>query len=241
MKILIIRHGDPDYEHDSLTQTGIREAEILSQKLKNKKLDAIYVSPFGRARLTAKPTLEKLNREEVICEWLREFSYPITLNDGSEKGLPWDFLPADWTADEDNLDYRKWLETDVMKSGAIKEKVEHVTTEFDKLLAKHGYERDGYLYHAVKPNTDTIVFFCHFGLECVLLGHLLNMPVMPLWHGTVALPTSVTTLCTEEREEGKAYFRMSNFGDVSHLTAAGEEPSFSARFCEVYSDFSQRH
>ena len=241
MRILIIRHGDPDYENDGLTETGKVEAELLSQQLIKEKLEAIYVSPYGRARMTARPTLEKLHREEIICDWLHEFSYPITLPDGSEKGLPWDFLPADWTAEEANFDYDKWMDTQTMCSGGIREKVEHVNRELDALLAKHGYEREGCLYHAAKANTDTLVFFCHFGLECVLLGHLLNMPVMPMWHGMVAQPTAVTTLYTEERQEGVACFRMSTFGDVSHLTRAGQEPSFAARFCEVYSDFSQRH
>ncbi len=35
---------------------------------------------------------------------------------------------------------------------------------------------------------------------------------------------------------GAAIFRMSRFGDLSHLDAAGEAPSFSARFCERHGD-----
>ena len=33
MKILIIRHADPDYVKDSLTQKGWREAQYLSERL----------------------------------------------------------------------------------------------------------------------------------------------------------------------------------------------------------------
>jgi probable phosphoglycerate mutase len=44
----------------------------------------------------------------------------------------------------------------------------------------------------------------------------------------------VTTLYTEERRKGKALFRCCGFGDIGHLYAGNEEPSFSARFCEVY-------
>lgn len=33
MNIYIIRHGDPDYEKDSLTEKGWREAELLSRRL----------------------------------------------------------------------------------------------------------------------------------------------------------------------------------------------------------------
>ena len=31
MQFLIIRHGDPDYVHDSLTEKGFREAELLAR------------------------------------------------------------------------------------------------------------------------------------------------------------------------------------------------------------------
>ena len=37
MKLLIVRHGDPDYDIDSLTEKGWKEVEYLSQKLS--KLD----------------------------------------------------------------------------------------------------------------------------------------------------------------------------------------------------------
>ena len=30
MKLIIIRHGDPDYENDTLTVKGVREAKLLS-------------------------------------------------------------------------------------------------------------------------------------------------------------------------------------------------------------------
>ena len=63
MKLLIIRHGDPDYETDSLTQQGWREAELLADRLEKLPMDAIYVSPLGRARDTAGVTLKRLGRE----------------------------------------------------------------------------------------------------------------------------------------------------------------------------------
>ena len=37
MKLLIVRHGDPDYDIDSLTEKGWKEAEYLSERLS--KLD----------------------------------------------------------------------------------------------------------------------------------------------------------------------------------------------------------
>ena len=56
---LFIRHGEPDYEKDSLTEKGFREAEYLAEYLADVKIDACYVSPLGRAKDTAAPTDRK--------------------------------------------------------------------------------------------------------------------------------------------------------------------------------------
>ena len=58
MKILLIRHGDPDYTIDSLTEKGWREAKLLSNRLEKLEIRDFYVSPLGRARATVQPTLE---------------------------------------------------------------------------------------------------------------------------------------------------------------------------------------
>ena len=85
------------------------------------------------------------------------------------------------------------------------------------------------------------MLFCHFGVECVLLSHLMHVSPMPLWHSLCAAPSSVTTIYTEERRQGIASFRVSAFGDTSHLYAAGEDPSFAARFCETWDNKEERH
>lgn len=239
MKIIIVRHGDPDYAIDSLTSQGKIEAELLSHKLCKLNVAAFYVSPLGRAKDTAAYTLNKLNRTATVCEWLKEFSPQVDRPDRAHT-VAWDWLPQDWTTVPAFFDKDTWFTEQAMVAGKVKEEYEYVCTELDRLLAKHGYERDGNMCRAVHANEDTIVFFCHFGLECVLLSHLLNISPMQLWHGLCAAPTSVTTLITEERRKGAAYFRMNGFGDVGHLYAGGAEPSFAARFCETYDTPGQR-
>ena len=241
MKLMIIRHGDPDYAIDSLTQKGWKEAELLAEKMMKVPMDAIYMSPLGRAKDTASLTLQKTGKKAKILDWLQEFYVPVKDEEDPRVHIPWDFMPARWTKVPVYYDKDHWTETKVMKSGAVDERLDAVVTGLDGLLKKHGYERDGAVYRAICPNTDTVVLFCHFGVECVMLSHLLGISPVVLWHGFCAAPTSVTTLVTEEREKGIAYFRMSSFGDISHLYAGGEEPAFAARFCEVYDDMSQRH
>ena len=241
MKLLIVRHAEPDYERDSLTEKGWREAVFLSQRLAQIPTKAYYVSPLGRAKDTAAPTLKATGGTAVECPWLREFDAPIWRPDVSErKKIPWDWLPQDWMADERFFRYDQWHQVQTMMDGDVKAEYDWVTGELDALLEHHGYQRDGHCYRAIAPNNDVLIFFCHFGVSCILLSHLLNVSPMILWHGCCAVPSSVTTVVTEERRAGIASFRMLEFGDISHLYANGEAPSFMARFRECYTNDWER-
>ena len=240
MKLLIVRHADPDYSIDSLTETGWKEAALLAQRLKREDVKAFYCSPLGRARDTASLTLKAMERDAEILPWLREFA-PKVDKPNRKNSVAWDWLPQDWTDEEIFFDKNRWHEGKCLKEAGVGAEAAWVADGVDTLLIRHGYRREGNLYRAENPNEDTVVLFCHFGVECVILGHILNISPMQLWQGTCAAPSSVTVLRTEERREGIAYFRMSTFGDTSHLYAGGMEPAFSARFCETYRNFDQRH
>jgi probable phosphoglycerate mutase len=236
MRLLIIRHGDPDYSIDSLTPYGFAEAEALADRISEMDIKAIYLSPLGRAQDTARPFLKRMEREGVTLDFLREFS-PKVKKPGEEKpGVAWDWLPGEFSVRDGFYDKDRWYLEPELAAAKVKEAYDYVTGELDALLLRHGYKREGRAYRAVNPNHDTVVLVCHFGLEAVLLSHLFSVSPMTLWHTTCALPTSVTTLYTEERRESIAHFRMSSFGDTSHLYKKGIEPSFAARFCECYTD-----
>ena len=241
MKLLIVRHGDPNYAIDSLTPTGWEEARLLAERMAKLNVKAFYVSPLGRAQDTASLTLQKMNRTAETLSWLQEFPAPVVKPGETKSGCAWDWLPQDWTAEDCFFRLEDWTTHPAYEAADVASYAKEVADGLDALLARHGYRREGRIYRAEQPNEDTIVLFCHFGLECVLLGHLLNISPVLLWHGTCAAPTSVTTLNTEERREGIAYFRMSAFGDISHLYVAGQEPAFAARFCETYANLEQRH
>lgn len=241
MRLLIIRHGDPDYRIDSLTEKGKREVQLLKDRLSKLDVKAVYCSPLGRARDTAEPTLKALGKTAEICGWLEEFSGYIIDPKTGERRIPWDLKPFYWTKEPLFFDKDKWIDVPLMQTGDIKEKYRAVCDGIDGLLEKHGYVREGNMYRAERENRDTVLLFCHFGVECVMLSHILNISPVLLWHGFVALPSSVTTLITEEREQGKAYLRCNGFGDISHLYAGNEPASFQARFCENFSETEERH
>ncbi|MCR5475092.1 MAG: histidine phosphatase family protein [Lachnospiraceae bacterium] len=243
MKLVLIRHADPDYEHDCLTEKGEKEAGYLSEYLKDKKIDEIYVSPLGRAKRTAIPTVEKLGIKMQEEEWLREFEAPICRPDKPEGvlSIPWDWLPYDWTGYPDFYDYDRWMNHPLMKKGGVGKEYERVTGCFEKFLSEHGYEKSGNLFLAKHPSNDTIVFFTHYGVSVVLISYLLHVSPMILWHGLVALPSSITIIATEERRKGYASFRVNTYGETAHLYMNNEPRSFSARFCECFDNEEERH
>lgn len=242
MRILIIRHGDPDYKNDCLTEKGKREAALLAEKLKKEKIDAFYTSPLGRAKETCETVARAMGREReiIVKDWLQEFKHPVVLPSGRERHIPWDMCPEEWINEPKMYDHEAWLDQDFYRAAGMKQCYKTVTDSLDELLAKHGYVRDGKAYRAEKANRDTIALFCHFGLESVLLSRLCNISPISIWHHFAALTSSVTTLYTEERREKIAVFRCCGFGDIGHLYAGGEEPSFAGRFCETF-ESDERH
>lgn len=242
MRIIIVRHGDPDYENNTVTEKGWREAELLSRALVKVKADEYLCSPLGRALDTAKLTLEKLGKEAEICGWLREFDAKMPHPDtGEEKSVAWDLMPRHWMDDGRFFHPELWRETGYAKSGDLVEKYDAVIKGLDEVMARHGYIRSGTYYRTKQGNEDCVVMFCHFGVESVMLSHLLNISPFILWHGTTALTSSITGIVTEEREKGIVSFRMFTFGSLHHLYAEGEPASFSARFCEVFENEHERH
>lgn len=234
MRILIVRHGDPNYAIDSLTKKGRSEAKLLSKKLVKINAEHYYCSPLGRAKKTASYTLKPLKRKAETLPWLKEFCGKVKLSDGRTEGC-WDRMPSEWTTEP--LHYTdKWYESSLMSSYNVREEFQKVADGLDELLKKHGYVHDGKIFRVEKGNHDTIVLFCHFGVECVILAHLFGTSPMIFWHNFVALPSSVTEIVTEEREKGIASFRTTCFGDTGHLYKGGESPSFAARFCECFED-----
>lgn len=235
MRLLLIRHGDPDYEVDGLTETGKREAALLAERIAPMDISEYYVSTMGRAMETARPTLERAGRTATACDWLREFFIGVRRPDciGLSQ-VPWDWLPQDYTKSPELLDREHWFEHPVFAEMNAKSAYDAVIQPFEAVLANHGYVRDGLCYHVERPNSDTLAFYCHFGVSCVLMSRMMNVSPMVLWHGIAMAPTSVTTIYTEERRPGIASFRAAAIGDISHLYAQGQAPSFSARFCEVY-------
>ncbi len=231
MNLIFIRHGDPNYELDTLTEKGIREATLLSKRVSEWNVKEFYCSPLGRARKTASYSLESMSRNATIYDWLQEFDYPITDPTTSKVHIPWDLMPEYWTNIQEYYDKDKWIHTDLYQSNkGLADAYFKVCQGLDDILLNHGYKHFQNYYKVINHSDDTIVFFCHLGVICVMLSHLLGISPVVLWHDFFLAPTSVTVLGSEERYHDGAYFRMQVMGDTSHLRFEKEPVSQSGYF-----------
>ncbi|MEY8391378.1 histidine phosphatase family protein [Lachnospiraceae bacterium] len=236
MKLIFIRHGEPDYSIDSLTEKGFREARLLAERTSKWKVTDFYCSPLGRAKDTAAFTLKKTGRQATTLEWLREFDAPIWDEMMTRRKVPWDFYPEFMTAHPELFDLGHWQENPVMAEGNVGKEYQRVCRELDHLLAQYGYVREGYRYrtNSKTRNEAVIVCFCHLGIICALLSHLINTTPSQLWQGFFLAPTSVTIIGTEERTPEQAYFRCQVMGDASHLLMGKEPISYYGYFTEPF-------
>ena len=222
MEILLIRHGDPDYAHDSLTPRGVSEARQLAASLARLSLDKLYVSPLGRAQETCAWTAESKAMEPITLEWLRER--------GIKRGSVylWEapgemFLGAETLATQND-----WSTADgtsgKMPEGA--EQFERVRAGFDALVAEYGYLRQGHGYRVEQPpdarrsdarrSDARIALFCHKGVIMTLLADVLHWALPMLFVSLHIHPTGVTRLEMVERD-GFAHLKALAINDLSHL------------------------
>ncbi|MBD5448683.1 MAG: histidine phosphatase family protein [Lachnospiraceae bacterium] len=254
MRIIFIRHGDPDYVNDALTPKGVREAKLLSDRLVKWQTESMqfYCSPLGRAKQTASYSLERINRTAITYDWMKEFYYHIEDPTTGRIGVPWDFMPEYWTEIPEMYDRDAWKKTDIYRSNPeLLPAYTEVCEGLDHILESYGYQRHHNYY--IHTNTDakagpdniaddqrtgntndTIVIFCHLGITCVMMSHLLGISPALLFHSLYLAPTSVTILATEERQNNIAQFRAQVIGDTTHLLQGGEPISGAGYFTDVF-------
>lgn len=244
MRILIIRHGDPDYARDSLTEKGFRERACLLETLKKEGITSIYVSPLGRAQRTAEPIAEYCGIEPITLDWLREF--PGSVKPPYEElgivpawntNCPWNLMPQYWTTQNEFYSNEMWADHPLYDGSGVHKTCAAIDAGWEALMDRHGYERNGQLYD-IKPDTDesqTIALFCHLGLGLGLLSRILKAPLPFMWQSFFLPCSSVTTVYTEKYKPylNQCILRVIGLGDVSHLRMGDESVSSSGLHSQI--------
>ena len=224
MLLYIVRHGDPVYSTDSLTERGKLQAEAVGQRIFDSKIDKIYSSPMGRARMTAEPAARLLGLGINIEDWAYEIGDErLTYFPDGEKRKSVSFVQNSYFRDNGdiNLSYEDSYKCKVLADTELEKGVKRVADGGRGFLEKLGYKEENGVYKIIKPNEEKVALFCHAALTRAWLSQLLHIPIHIVWAGVTPSHTGITVLEFKNYENGYTAPKLLCFSDVGHLYKAG--------------------
>ncbi len=227
MLLYYIRHGDPIYNPDSLTELGHRQAEALSKRLAGSGIEAIYCSSSNRARQTAEPTCACLGIEPVVLDWMNESytyrDFSVEIEDGKRRwGFTQEPIKKKFNLPEVRALGDRWYMHEVFEGMSFRQGVERIERETDGFLLSLGFkhDREGHFYTAVEPNERRIAIFAHQGFGIAFLSALLDIPYNEYALRFDISHTGMTVIKFDEGE-GTLVPRVLQHSNDSHLYKEG--------------------
>lgn len=218
MRIVFVRHGEPNYEKDCLTERGHEQAKIAAERLRNEDITEIYASPLGRAMETAGYTSELLGLPIKKLDFMEEIYW--ALGDGPLYGPGHPWMTVDEMALKGiDLNRPDWRESPFFKTNRVLECVDRIDKGIDEWLESLGYVRNGFYYdHKTEEKEHrTVALFSHGGSSSVAMGHILNLP-FPYVCGLLHIDfTGITVLRMSRRKGPITLPCMELANDVRHL------------------------
>lgn len=221
MLLYIVRHGEPDYSTDTLTERGQAQAQAVSDRLVAARIEEIYCSPMGRARQTAAPTAARLGLPIHIEPWAEEL--------GSESQTPYPdskmknifMVPSVLLASQENCAIPAESSFDEcvgLRENGFIARYHYIAHGLDSLIERFGYRRDGQgFYEPIAPNDRRIALFCHAGMTRIALAHLFNLPYQMVGSRLEQYFTGVTVVGFKENPHGTLSPHLRTYGDIGHL------------------------
>lgn len=214
MRIIFVRHGEPDYEHDCLTETGHLQAAAAAERLADEGISEIYASPYGRAQQTASYTAKKLGLPIITLEFMHEIGW-------GGPGVPCDGHPwtlSDWMMQEGfNFYSDNWREHPYFKENVVTEHYDRVSGAFDTFLETLGYRREGNRFKCLNETNRTVALFSHGGSGAIVLARLLDLPfpwvISRMEYGF----TSIIIVSFPDTPGEYCFPRLDLFNDLAHI------------------------
>ena len=223
MRLIMVRHGEPNYEKDCLTETGRQQAAAAAERLTREGITAVYASPMGRARETASFTAERLHLPVQVLDYMHEISWGGP--NIPEHGHPWTL--SDRMISEENYDFRMeaWREHPYFKGNAAVQYLDMIAEKIDAFLETLGYRHEGVRFLCGENTDRTVALFSHGGSGACVLSHLLAIPFP---YVCTMLPydfTSIIILEFPNRPGEYVHPRLELFNDIAHISRPGSGPA----------------
>ena len=214
MRIIFVRHGEPDYVNDCLTREGRAQAAAAAERLAGEGISAIYASPCGRAAETASYTAARLGLPVTTLDYMHEIRW-------GGAGIPCDGHP--WTLGDmmlaEGFDFQRedWRAHPYFDGNAATAYYGEIAVKFDDFLAEHGYRHEGRRFFCDGGADETVALFSHGGSGACVLAHLLNLP-FPYMASVLPYDfTSVIILDFPVNPGAYVFPRVELFNDCAHI------------------------
>ncbi len=223
MRLIFVRHGEPNYEKDCLTETGLKQAKACAKRLEREGIERVFSSPQGRALQTAQEYAHVAGEAPItLLNFMHEISWGAS--DGGELyngGHPWTI--ADKMVNEGyDLTRADWREHPLFSRNTATACADFVAHGIDTWLETLGYRREGAYYRQLLPGENRHVYalFSHGGSSTAALAHLLNMP-FPYLISLIHMPfTSINILRFDAKEGSLCLPHLELSGDCAHYDIA---------------------
>ena len=231
MLLYIIRHGDPDYSTDSLTEKGILQAEAVGKRLYETGIDRIFSSPMGRARQTAEPLCRMLGLEYSVEEWTHEIGDERLSTYPDGKPVSVNVLQNTYFLENGGYDvtFNNALSTPALSHSQMDEASKYIWENGKDFLERLGYREENGAYRILRENEEKVALFCHAAFAKAWLSMLLRVPLHVMCASFGYCHTGVTILEFKNNPNGLTAPRCMCFSDMSHYHKEGLPPIYNNR------------
>ncbi len=219
MLLYIIRHGDPDYTTDSLTEQGILQAEAVGKRLANSGINRIFSSPMGRARQTAEPACRLLGLDYTVEDWTHEIGKEMFATTPDGKYIAMGGIPSYCFLENGGIHvpFEKEMDAPIVCQTQMEPVFSYIEENGRNFLERLGYKEENGVYRILQPNDDRVALFCHAGFARAWISRLLHIPAQIMWAGFNYGHTGVTILDFPNNSVGVTAPRCLCYSDLSHL------------------------
>ena len=226
MRIIFVRHGEPDYAKDCLTKEGRRQAAAVAERLAEEGISKIYASTCGRATETASYTAARLGLPVNPLDYMREITWGG--DQIPENGHPWT-LASQMLREGYDFQTQDWQEHPFFKGNFATDHFHRIAPLFDALLAEHGYKHEGRRFLCEGGTDETIALFSHGGSGACVLAHILALPFP---YVATVMPydfTSIIILNFPVSEGNYVFPRIELFNDCAHFKRSAAAPKLQQK------------
>ena len=205
MRFFIVRHGETAWNIEGrfqgqidteLNEKGLRQAELVAQRLSSKKFDAVISSPLKRALHTAHKITRLSGQDDVMIE-----NALIEINHGDWEGCHADQIEKRW-----GQLLKKW----------------HKTPEFVTMPGVGGESLNdiekrsvGFINQIADTYNGDVLLVSHDAVIKVLLCYWTNSPISSFWR--FQIPNCSISIVEMPHPNTLFPPRLILMGDVSHL------------------------